>query len=461
MPQFNLKNIRQWLTDIEPPQRIVSSFLIIIAIGTMLLLFPGAAREKPLRFIDALFTAVSATCVTGLSVIDIGRDLTLFGQLVTLVLMQVGGLGVMTFSTFFLYMLRGRLSLMDTEVMNATLGQTAAPTIRDVLRKIMIIVFAIEGVGALILTFFFLRDYPLPGALWRAVYHSVSAFCNCGFSLFSDSFESYSAEPVLNIVIILLIIAGGLGFVVLIDFANLFRRRFRRVNRFTFHTRVVLMMTASLLITGTVLILLLEYRNIFAGKGWAYRLLASFFQSVTARTAGFSTLYIGSLTNGTCFVLMLLMFIGAAPGSCAGGVKVTTLGILLTTFISRISGSEEPHLFHRSIGSENVSRALTIVLSAAALIGAVFLGLLITEHGHLTVLESRGEFVELLFETISAFGTVGLSMGTTPGLTDAGRFLVVVLMFIGRLGPLTIAISLRASKKSGKISMARGDIILG
>ena len=447
--------------SLSPTQMIIFSFLVIISMGTVLLLLPFASLGENLTFMEALFTAVSGTCVTGLTVIDISSRLTLFGQWVVLGLIQLGGLGIMTFSTFFLYLLGRKVTIRGREIIGSTVSQSSDPNLGALLRRIMLVVFVIEGLGAVLLTAGWLRIYSLPKAAYHGLFHSVSAFCNAGFSLYRDSFEGFSVDPLLNVVVMVLIVLGGLGFVVLLDFRNLLRRRPLGSGRLSLHTKVVLTVAVFLIVVGTAFFYQVEGPHALSGMKPAEGLMVSLFQSVTARTAGFNTLHIGSLTNAACFLLMLLMFVGAAPGSCGGGVKVTTLGIIMAMVFSKIRGDEEPTLFYRSVPRETYGKALTITLSAVILISFVFLGLLMTEDWHFSPGESRGHFIELLFESISAFGTVGLSMGATSQLTTGGRLLIIFLMFVGRLGPLTMAVALTEKKVKSRYRYARGEVMVG
>jgi len=460
MTNFIKKPIRTF-ESLTPPQMIVFSFGILILLGTLLLSLPWATRGERLPVVDALFTAVSATCVTGLTVVDISQELTRFGQWVVLVLIQVGGLGIMTFSTFFLYLLGRRVSIRGRDIIGSTVGHTPVPNIGALLKKIMLLVFLLEGVGVVLLSLAWMKYHSVPQAIYHGVFHAISAFCNAGFSLYSDSFEGYQSDLVINGVVMALIILGGLGFVVLLDLKHLLKGPRKAFRHMSFHAKVVLMVTVYLIVIGTVLIFWVERAHTFQSVRPSSGLLMSLFQSVTARTAGFNTVHIGTLTNGACFVLMLLMFIGGAPGSCAGGVKVSTLGILAAMFFSRLRGYDEPQVFFRSIPREMVGKALVIVLSSVFIISIVFVGLLLSEDWYLTPQESRGHFLELLFESISAYGTVGLSMGITPKLTTVGRLLIIVLMFVGRLGPLTMAVALTGRKEKSRIRYARGEVMVG
>jgi len=446
----------------RPTHMIILSFLVIIIIGAVLLSMPWSVKGNRLNFIDALFTAVSATCVTGLTIVDIGREFTLFGQIVVLILIQLGGLGIMTFSTFFVYVLGRRLSLRERDIIDSTLTHTPVQNIGRLLVKIMMIVFTLESIGAAVLTARFLSYYPVKKAVYHGVFHAVSAFCNAGFSLYSTSLIKYRSDIWVNSTIMVLIILGGVGFIVLLELKRMLHiSPGSWKNVLSFHSKIVLTTSLFLIVTGTFFIYWVEYSHTLKDLGPGIGFMAALFQSVTARTAGFNTLSIGSLTNGALFVIMFLMFIGAAPGSCGGGVKVTTLGIFLNLFISKLRGSSEPHIFNRTISQQMTSKAFTIVLSSVLIIGLIFYGLLLSEDWSKIPGASRSDFVSLFFETISAFGTVGLSMGITPELTKIGRILIILLMFIGRLGPLTLAVALERPRYGINYRYAKGEIMVG
>jgi len=446
----------------KPTHMIIFSFLVIIIVGAILLSLPWAVKGTRLSFIDALFTAVSATCVTGLTVVDIGREFTMFGQIVVLILIQLGGLGIMTFSTFLFILLGKRLSLRERDVIGSTLIHTPVQNIGRLIVKIMVIVFTLESIGAGVITVRLLSYYPLKKAIYHGVFHAVSAFCNAGFSLYSTSLIQYRSDIWINSTIMVLIILGGVGFVVLLELKKMLGiSPGSWKNVLSFHSKIVLTTSLFLIVTGTFFIYWVEYSHSLKSLGPGIRFMTAMFQSVTARTAGFNTLNIGSLTNGALFVIMFLMFIGAAPGSCGGGVKVTTLGIFINLFISKLRGSNEPHIFNRTISPQMTSKAFTIVLSSVLIIGLIFYGLLLSEDWSKSPGATRPDFINLFFEAISAFGTVGLSMGITPELTKIGRILIILLMFIGRLGPLTLAVALERPKYGVNYKYAKGEIMVG
>jgi trk system potassium uptake protein TrkH len=438
---------------LRPVQLLVLSFGTVILAGTLLLWLPAASRESPLRFVDALFTATSATCVTGLTVVDTGSHFTLFGQFVILTLIQIGGLGIMTLGTFFILSLGGRLGLRGRDAVSRTLTGDYRADLRRILRNVFYLTAAVEAAGAFLLTGRLLDRLDLPQAVYHGLFHSISAFCNAGFSLNADSFIGGQRDWGINLVLMALIVTGGLGFVVLIDVAGLFRRPeagsredyyLSRRHQLSLHSRLTLLFTAGLILTGAAVFLLLEWRGTLVDLSLGDKVIASFFQSVTARTAGFNTVPIALTSNATLFLLILLMFVGGAPGSCAGGIKVTTLGVLVTMAVNRIRGNAEVSLFRRRIPERTVSEAMGIAtLGMTVVILFTFL-LVAIEGGSASSTTTQGAFIRLAFESVSAFGTVGLSTGVTPELSTVGRLLITLLMFVGRLGPLTMALAVAA-----------------
>ncbi len=453
--------VRTFRSLLQSPARIsILGFAALISIGTFLLMLPAASTEKNLGFVNALFTSTSATCVTGLVVVDTGKALTLFGQLVVLFFIQVGGLGIMTISTLFLMIAGGRSSLAGRVVIQDTLTHGEERSLFSILRDVAIFTFVIEGLGMAFIFFRFLPGREICDALYLSVFHSVSAFCNAGFSIFSESFITYREDWVLNLVICFLIVTGGIGFPVLSELKRQFPFNGRTWSRLSLHSKLVLSVTAFLLIIGSLFFILTEWHNTLAPLSYMNRCLAGFFQAVTARTAGFNTLPIGDMANASLFFLILMMFIGASPGSCGGGIKTTTLACLTMLGVSRLRGQRHPQLFRRTISEGSVGKAISIVMvSTSIVIAATFL-LLITELGEIPHYLSRGTFLELLFEVVSAFGTVGLSTGVTHGLSTAGKLIVTVVMFVGRLGPLVIAMAV-SRRRTSRYYYAEESIMVG
>jgi len=445
----------------KSPARIsICGFLILIFIGALLLMIPSATVTGDFGFINALFTATSASCVTGLSVVDTGSTFTLFGKIVILGLIQTGGLGIMTLSTLFIFLAGRRPSLAENSLIHDSFTYGGIKDIASLIRNIILVTFVIEAIGAAFLFVRFLSNHDWVTALGYSVFHSVSAFCNAGFSVFRDSFVQYQGDWLTNIVISVLIISGGIGFIVMFDLHYVTSLKNRRWTRLSLHAKLVISGTVILVVAGALLFFMMETGNTFAGLPVKNRILSSLFHSVSARTAGFNTISIGELANETLFFIMLLMFIGAAPGSCGGGIKVTTLWTLILLGISRFRGQEEVRVFNRTIPESCTGKAVGVVLLSISVITMATMVLLATELGEVSHLETRGKFLELLFETVSAFGTVGLSTGITETLSRTGKLVIVFVMFVGRLGPLVIALGLRREKMS-RIHYAEENIMIG
>ena len=431
----------------SPPRLVLLSFCAVILLGSLLLMLPQAtARAGSLCFWDSLFTSTSATCVTGLIVLDTGSDFTLLGQIIILILIQIGGLGIMTISTFFIYLISGRLGVFEREVLLVT---------------VFLYTLAIEAIGFLMLTLGFWRFFPLQRAAYLGLFHSVSAFCNAGFSLFSDSFEGFRGDPLIGLTVSTLIVLGGLGFVVIYDL-YLNRRTTLRLftSRLSLHSRLVLTVTGWLIVGGTLAFYLLERSNTLAGLPVSRQILVALFQSVTTRTAGFNSVEVPTLANSTLFLFMILMFIGASPASCGGGIKTTTFAILTRSIAARFRMRGDVNFYERRIPRETVSKVTAIVFFTLLTLVVFTLCLLITELPEVSHGTTRGTFLEYAFEAVSAYGTVGLSMGVTSHLMDTGKVLIVLLMFIGRLGPLTIAIALKG-RKEPKYRYMKENILVG
>jgi trk system potassium uptake protein TrkH len=421
-----------------PQTYFVGGFAAVILLGTGLLLLPWAQTQGEVGLVDALFTATSAVCVTGLVVVDTGTAFTPFGQVIILFLIQLGGLGIMTFAALAYLMLGRRLSLASQAALHdAFFQRDLGVAFRRRFRQILLLVGLTELLGTLLLSAVLLyRGTPAPRALFSAVFHAVSAFCNAGFSLYRDNLMGLRDSPVILATVMSLIVLGGLGHLVLADLLEQGRRRLGRRPESTLplslHSRVVLRTTAALILAGTLGLLLF---GLTPGETtWPQRLSAALFQSVTARTAGFNTVDIGLLPPASLLLLTLLMFIGGSPGSCAGGVKTTALAISLAEFRAKLRGEEEVVLLERRVPKPVLDR--TVVLMRLAVLWNL-LGLLIL----LTTEAGRGGagFQEVLFEQISAFGTVGLSTGLTDKLSLPGRLWLIATMFVGRVGPLTLA----------------------
>jgi len=420
------------------PSRLIGvSFVSVILIGTLLLTFPAAAGDRPVGALDALFTATSATCVTGLITLDTPTDFSTFGHVVILVLIQVGGLGIMVLSTFAMLLLGGSLGLRGERALSEILDLPTPATAYRLSRFIVLSTLTFEAVGAAGLTVYYHRaGFPLLGALWRGVFHAVSAFCNAGFALQSDSIVMFQRQPGALLIFVALITMGGLGFVVL---ASLWGALFQGSGprpALTAQLRVVLGVSAVLTAFATLLFVTTEWEKSLHGLPSGLKVLNGLLQGVTLRTAGFNSIDLTPLAPATVLAMMVFMFVGASPGSTGGGIKTTTLAVLLAALRGIVRSGEEPQLFDRRISRDIVDRALAILLVSAAAISIGFFLLLVFE---------RQPFLQLLFETISAFGTVGLSLGATPALGTLGKLTIILLMLVGRIGPLTLALLIGTS----------------
>lgn len=420
------------------------SFAGLILVGTALLSLPIAAADgRPVGILDALFTATSAACVTGLITLDTATAWSPVGQGIILALIQLGGLGILTFSTFFAILLGRRLTLGQRDIAARSHGMAAKIDVRGLVMRVVTYALALELVGAVVLSAFFAREAGLGSGIWRGVFHAISAFCNAGFSLFSDSLEGYAGSWTVNLVVMALIFLGGIGFIVMTDL----EKWLRQGKRPTLHTRVALA-TSGILLAGTALAFWgFEAGNILRGRAWDEQALVILFQSVTPRTAGFNTVPYAELTNSTLMLTMLLMFIGGSPGSTAGGVKTTTAAILYGLLASKARRFRNATLFRRTVPERLVGEATAMVLLSILIVMAGTFLLQWTELFNLPHPEIRGDFLELNFEAVSAFGTVGLSMGETEGLRNSGKLVVIALMFIGRLGPLTFAVAIGGRRR--------------
>ena len=440
---------------------ILLSYLAAIGIGTTALTMPFSTVSGSISFVDALFTATSAVCVTGLAVVDTGTYFTFWGQTVILLLIQLGGLGIMTFSVLFFLLMGKRVSFRHRMIMQEVFSHTPREDIYKVVRAIFLFTGIVEAAGALSLFFFWIGDYSVMESAYLAVFHSISAFCNAGFALFSDSFMGYRTAPVLNLTICSLIVLGGLGFPVVYELYERFRVRTVKPARLTVQTKVVVITSSILIISGMAFFFWGEYGNILKEAPLSERLWTALFQSITTRTAGFNTVDIGRLSNSTIMAFMFFMFWGASPGSCGGGVKTTTFAVLAMFIWTRLRRRSRVNVFKKSIPQETVSKSLSLMILSISLILAIFFLLLLAHEGTPSSAEARSTFVEYLFEVISAFGTVGLSMGATAKLNTFGKLLIIAMMLIGRVGVLTFAYIFAGTEARGGVQYAHQNIMIG
>ena len=443
---------RYKIKKLEPATILFSGFLGLILLGTGLLMIPAATSDRHhLSFIDALFEATSAVCVTGLAVVDTGTTFTLFGQIILLVLIQVGGWGFMTIGILMFIILGKKIGLQQRLILKESLNTFSLQGVIALVRRVVLITLAVEAIGALVLAIRWSQEMSWGKAIYYGIFHSISAFNNAGFGLEPDNLSKWVGDPTVNIVITLLFIIGGTGFFVIADILEK-----RSIRKFSLHTKIVLVSTILLNVVSTIVIFALEYHNADTlGKlGMGDKWWAAYFQGVVPRTAGFNTLDIGELTLSSKVYMMGLMFIGAAPGSTGGGIKITTFVLLLLALWVVLTNKEDINVFQRRIPKSLIYRAFSIATSAMIFVFVIFFLLTITEKGI--------DMSTLLFETISASGTVGLSANFTGDLSPAGRILITIMMFIGRVGPLTIGyvLAIRSNKQS-KIRYAEEKILIG
>ncbi len=425
---------------LNPAQVLVLGFSGLILIGATLLNLPLASVDgKSIGFIDALFTSASAVCVTGLVVVNTAVHWTIFGKVVILILIQIGGLGFMTMATLVALLLGKKITLKERLIMQEELNQFTLAGLVKLTRYVIISTIIIEGIGAIFLATRFIPTYgPLKGALF-SLFHSISAFCNAGFDLTGESMIPFVSDIIVNITVGLLVIIGGLGYTVYIDVTVN-----KNIRRCSLHTKLVLFITAVLLVFGFLFIFLVEYSNpdTLGSLPFGSKVLAAMFQSIVPRTAGFNSIDMGAVTSATAFLIIIFMFIGGAPGSTAGGIKITTFGAIILGIISVLKGNADVEIYRKRIPHELIYRALAV--TGISLLLVVFVTIA------LTITESTFSFLDVLFETISAFGTVGLSRGLTPHLSTIGRLIITLTMFAGRVGPLTMVFALAKKQKENK-----------
>ncbi|MEG1254743.1 TrkH family potassium uptake protein [Clostridium sp.] len=440
-----------------PVQVIAMGFATIIFTGAILLSLPIATIDGiSTPFIDCIFTSTSAVCVTGLVTVDTGTHWNYFGKTVIIILIQVGGLGFMSFATLLSIIIGKKITLKERLIIRESLNSTSLQGIVKLARYIIMLTFSIEIIGALLLSIQFIPEFGIKKGIYYSIFHSVSAFCNAGFDLMGgyNSVMAYSDNALVIITISLLIIIGGLGFYVWDEIYN-----YRKVRRITIHTKLVIAMSIFLVAFGFVMFFIFEYSNPDTLKDMSMKgkVLSALFASVSPRTAGFNSINLGSMTVASTFLTIMLMFIGGSPGSTAGGIKTSTAGVLFMTVISVIRGREDTELFKRKVNKETVYKAFAVVVMALGLVFFVTILLSITERA------SGVPFEYYLYEATSAFGTVGLTLGLTQKLTTIGKVIVALTMYAGRVGPLTLvlAISMTKNKKGNSIKYPEDKILVG
>lgn len=452
----------------RPTRQIAISFLAVILIGSVLLMLPICNNTTPTAYLNNLFIATSATCVTGLVPVVTSEQFNILGQIVIIILIQIGGLGFLTFLNLLLIMVKKKISLTNKLVLQEALNQPSLNDLPKFVKNVIKYTFIVEGLGAIILAFVFIPDFGIVKGIYYSIFHSISAFCNAGFDVLgSSSLIGYQTNIIISIVIPGLIIMGGLGFIVWFDIAQAVKKEYNKPSKFSWihlfksfslHTKIVLIVTFILLFMGTILFYLCEFYNpdTLGKLGFFDQLQVSFFQSTTLRTAGFASVDIASLYPYTKFMMCIFMFIGGSPAGTAGGIKTVTFAISILMVYNIYHGRKEVAVFARRIPKRLIIRSFAII--------TIGVSLALTSIFILSISEDA-PFVDIMFEAISAFGTVGLSASLTPSLTVIGKIIIMILMFIGRIGPITMIISfarksyINAGKK--EVRYTDGNILLG
>jgi len=445
---------------LKPHSLLLLSYLAAIGIGTFLLVLPISSVNESLSIMDAVFTSTSAICVTGLVVVDTGTHFTLFGKLVILCLIQLGGLGIMTFSSLMFLSLGRGLPFNYGWLIQESFTYKPTGDIFSLIKSVFIFTISLELLGALVLFFKWQGELPLLEAMFFSLFHSVSAFCNAGFCLFENSLVTYQHDLIINLTIPALIILGGIGFFVVYEIFDRIKGKQKR-KRFSLHSKVVFLTTLFLVFWGVLFLYGIEAQNQLLDFTSSHGLLLSFFQSVTARTAGFNTVDLNLLHNATLFFLIMLMFVGASPGSCGGGIKTTSLFLLLALIWNRLLGRATVNTFKRTVPKELVTKVISIFVLAFLFVFLITFLLLISQPQGENFCEERGFFLECLFETTSAFGTVGLTLGITQNLNFWGKLLIIITMYVGRVGLLTLAYGVARREISGPFQFAEESLMIG
>ena len=454
-----LKKVMGYIDNMHPAQIMVIGFAAVILLGAIILNLPIVTQSgESVGFINALFTATSAVCVTGLVVVDTATYWNHLGQIIIITLIQVGGLGFMTIATMFALLTKKKINLRERLLIQESLNQKDLSGLVKLTRYVILITFLIEGIGAILLSFTFIPQFGLGRGVWYSIFHAISAFCNAGFDLMGSvsgpftSLISYVDNFMIVITISMLIILGGIGFPVMLDVIN--AKKFSKLNM---HSKIVIITSSILIVVGTVFIFIVEFnnKNTLGTLSMPGKFLAALFQSVAARTAGFNTIDLPLLHESSLFIMMILMFIGASPASTGSGIKTTTLATLLITVKCFISGKSDIEVFERRISSSTITKAVGIFFIAVSLVVLGTLALSLTDPGF--------TLVECGFEIVSAIATVGSSIGGSPNLTAMGKIVVMIAMFIGRVGSLTIFIALlsKGARKKPPVRYPEGKIIVG
>lgn len=435
---------------LNPPLFLTLGFGIMIFIGACLLNLPIMSKSgESVGFINALFTAASASCVTGLVVVNTGEYWNFAGQLVIIFLIQVGGLGIMTLATLFPIILRRRIGLTSRQIIREQLNVETMSGMVKLLKYVIFFTLTVECIGAILMSTVFIPKYGLKTGIWYSIFHAISAFCNAGFDVLGTSIVPFKNNFIINITIMLLIIIGGLGFQVTSELYNK-----KSLKNLSVHAKLVLVMSCLLIFGGGLGFMLLEFSNMSTiGDQNTYgKMIQSLFQSVVARTAGFNSVDLSKIRDSSVFLLIMLMFIGGSPGSTAGGLKTTTFGVLFSSMISAIRGEENSVIFKKAVPKSIILKSLAIVMISMLLVILISFTLTITEEF---------EFLDILYEVVSAYATVGVTRGITSDLSNIGKLIITLTMYIGRIGPLTMAFAFGKKKRASKIEYPDANISVG
>ena len=446
--------LRKFNVHLKPTQILVLGFLVMIMVGTLLLNLPIASVDgKSVGFVNALFTATSAVCVTGLVVVNTLAHWTLFGKIVILILIQIGGLGFMTIATSLFILLGRKISLKERLIIQEALNQYTLSGMVRLTKNIFIGTLILEGAAAIILSLRFIPSYGAEG-IFMGIFHAISAFCNAGFDIVGDSsLTPYAGDITVNITVMLLIVLGGLGFTVWLDLLKVTKDKYvykyslkQWFRTLTLHTKLVLVITGVLILFGFVFFFIVETHNpnTLATVSFKDKILGSLFQSITTRTAGFNTIPLSEMKDASKFLTIVLMFIGGSPAGTAGGVKTVTFGLIMLAVIAVVKAKEDIEIFGRRIEWDIARRALAVLVISVGIVISVTMILSLSE---------AFEFMDIFFESVSAFATVGLTLGVTSGLSTIGKIVICITMFIGRLGPLTMGVAFSTKGQKGKSSI--------
>lgn len=447
--QFNLRKN----TKLRGVQILALGFLAVILIGGIILTLPiSSASGETTNFLDALFTATSAVCVTGLVTLDTGTHWSMFGQTIIMLLIEIGGLGFMSFTTLIAIILGKKITLRERLILQDAMNTFSIQGLVKMVQYVLAFTVTVQLSGALLFSTQFIPKYGIGKGLFYSIFHSISAFCNAGFDLFGNfsSLTGYSDNWVILLVVSALIIIGGIGFAVWIEVYN-----FKSMKKLSLHSKMVILVTTVLIVGGTILMFIFEHNNpnTLANMNMGDKVVNSFFAAVTPRTAGFNSISTDGMSNAGNLLTIILMFIGGSPGSTAGGIKTTTIGVLIVTVICVIKGRDDAEAFKKRFPKELIYKAFTLFFIGGCLVLGATMLLSYTEKG--------ASFLSLLYETTSAFGTVGLTVGLTQQLSEVGKVLIMIMMYLGRVGPLTVVLSLMRNKNNNGVRYPEGKILIG